>query len=67
MLRLVPHLLKAVTIDPAMLQWLNGIETQTSTPNEQRTGADDGAVTLGADRDAYTEDDVREQAPALTG
>ena len=37
-------LFKAVTIDPAMLQWLNGAENTKSAPNENYGARDDGAV-----------------------
>ena len=60
-------LLKAVTIDPAMLQWLNGIENDRYAPNENYGREMMELFTLGADRAAYTEDDVRENARALTG
>ncbi len=60
-------LFKAVTADPAMLQWLNGIENVKSAPNENYAREMMELFSLGADRGAYTEDDVREQARALTG
>ncbi len=60
-------LLKAVTVDPAMLQWLNGIENDKDAPNENYGREMMELFTLGADRGAYTEDDVRENARALTG
>ena len=37
-------LFKAVTIDPAMLQWLNGAENHKDAPNENYGARDDGAV-----------------------
>jgi hypothetical protein len=60
-------LFKAVTIDPAMLQWLNGAENVKNAPNENYAREMMELFSLGADRGAYTEDDIREQARALTG
>jgi uncharacterized protein (DUF1800 family) len=61
------ELFKAVTIDPAMLQWLNGAENAKWAPNENYGREMMELFSLGADRGAYSEDDVREQARALTG
>jgi uncharacterized protein (DUF1800 family) len=60
-------LFKAVTVDPAMLQWLNGDENVKGAPNENYAREMMELFSLGADRGAYTEDDIREQARALTG
>ena len=60
-------LFKAVTIDPAMLQWLNGAENRKGAPNENYAREMMELFSLGADRGAYSEDDIREQARALTG
>ncbi len=60
-------LFHAVTIDPAMLQWLNGDENVKGAPNENYAREMMELFSLGADRGAYTEDDIREQARALTG
>jgi hypothetical protein len=60
-------LFKAVTIDPAMLQWLSGAENRKSAPNENYAREMMELFSLGADRGAYSEDDIREQARALTG
>ena len=60
-------LFKAVTVDPAMLQWLNGNENDKCAPNENYGREMMELFSLGADRGAYTEDDIREQARALTG
>ncbi|HET7120980.1 MAG TPA: DUF1800 domain-containing protein [Solirubrobacterales bacterium] len=60
-------LFKAVTIDPAMLQWLNGNENYKWAPNENYAREMMELFSLGADRGAYSEDDIREQARALTG
>ena len=60
-------LFRAVTIDPAMLQWLNGNENHKWAPNENYAREMMELFSLGADRGAYSEDDIREQARALTG
>jgi Protein of unknown function (DUF1800) len=60
-------LFKAVTVDPAMLQWLNGNENRKGAPNENYGREMMELFSLGADRGAYSEDDIREQARALTG
>ncbi len=60
-------LFKAVTKDPAMLQWLNGNENSKYGANENYGREMMELFSLGADRGAYTEDDIREQARALTG
>jgi len=61
------RLLLDVTKDPAMLKWLNGTENRKGAPNENYGREMMELFTLGADRGAYTERDVREQARALTG
>ena len=60
-------LLTGVTQDPAMLIWLNGNQNVKSRPNENYGREMMELFTLGANRGAYTETDVREQARALTG
>ncbi len=60
-------LLMGVTEDPAMLVWLNGNQNVKSHPNENYGREMMELFTLGADRGAYTETDVRENARALTG
>ncbi len=60
-------LLQGVTSDPAMLVWLNGDQNVKSSPNENYGREMLELFTLGADRGAYTEMDVRENARALTG
>jgi uncharacterized protein (DUF1800 family) len=60
------ELLVRVTRDPAMLLWLSGSENTKESPNENYARELMELFTLGADR-GYTEDDVREQARALTG
>jgi uncharacterized protein (DUF1800 family) len=61
------ELLTAVTQDPAMLLWLNGNQNVKGKPNENFSRELTELFTLGANRGAYTETDVREQARALTG
>jgi uncharacterized protein (DUF1800 family) len=61
------RLLPDVTRDPAMLVWLNGTDNRKDAPNENYAREMMELFTLGADRGAYTERDVREQARSLTG
>jgi Protein of unknown function (DUF1800) len=56
-----------VTGDPAMILWLNLNENTRWDPNENYARELMELFTLGADRGAYTETDVRELARALTG
>jgi uncharacterized protein (DUF1800 family) len=56
-----------VTRDPAMLLWLNGTSNTRTSPNENYAREMMELFSLGADRGAYTETDVREVARALTG
>ncbi len=60
------QLLLDVTADPAMLLWLNGAENSRRSPNENYARELMELFTLGAKR-GYNEQDVREQARALTG
>ena len=60
-------LLKNVTRDPAMLLWLSGVDNEKGSPNENYARELMELFTLGDNRGAYTERDVREQARALTG
>src|SRR3954462_11018599 len=62
-----PTLLTEVTHNPAMLLWLSGVDNEKDAPNENYGRELMELFTLGADRGAYTEQDVREQARALTG
>jgi uncharacterized protein (DUF1800 family) len=57
----------AVTANPAMLVFLDGIDSDKNEPNENYAREMMELFSLGADRGAYTEDDVREMARALTG
>ena len=59
-------MLIGLTKNPAMLLWLNGVENTKWSPNENYARELMELFTLGASR-GYTEDDVREQARALTG
>ena len=61
------RLLLDVTSNPAMLKWLNGVDNVKGSPNENYAREMMELFTLGADRGAYTERDVREQARSLTG
>src|SRR6201996_2886333 len=61
------ELFRQVTVDPAMLQWLNNDENVKGAPNENYAREMMELFSLGAERGAYTEDDIREQARALTG
>ncbi len=58
---------RAVTTDPAMLQFLDGMSNRRGAVNENYARELMELFTLGADRGAYTEEDVRELARALTG
>jgi uncharacterized protein (DUF1800 family) len=63
-------LLEKVTADPAMLIWLSGIDNHKDYPNENYGRELMELFTLGASDESgypYSEDDVREQARALTG
>ena len=60
-------LLMAVTRDPAMLLFLNGANSDENHPNENYGREVMELFSLGADRGAYTEIDIREAARALTG
>jgi uncharacterized protein (DUF1800 family) len=62
-----PDLAQAVTQDPAMLTFLNGTANNKWAPNENYARELMELFTLGADRGAYTETDVRELARTLTG
>ncbi|MEA2421622.1 MAG: hypothetical protein QOF55_721 [Thermoleophilaceae bacterium] len=60
-------LVVGVTQDPAMLIWLNGIDNRRKAPNENYARELMELFTLGTGRGAYSEDDVRQLALALTG
>jgi uncharacterized protein (DUF1800 family) len=60
-------LFMAVTKDPAMLVFLDGIYNDKWDPNENYAREMMELFSLGADRGAYTETGVREMARALSG
>jgi hypothetical protein len=60
------NLLHDVTADPAMLIWLSGNRNTSASPNENYAREMMELFTLGA-ANGYTEQDVREQARALSG
>jgi uncharacterized protein (DUF1800 family) len=57
----------AVTGNPAMLVFLDGIYNDRWEPNENYAREMMELFSLGADRGAYTEEDVKEMARTLTG
>lgn len=61
------QLMLDLTVHPAMLQWLNGLGSAKWSPNENYAREIQELFCLGADRGAYTEQDVREFARAFTG
>lgn len=61
-----PDLVARVTADPAMLLYLNGLNSEKGSPNENYARELMELFTLGYGS-GYTERDVREQARALTG
>ena len=60
-------LLLDVTQHPAMLVFLNTINSDKLSPNENYAREVMELFSLGADRGAYTETDVRQAAKAMTG
>lgn len=60
-------LARDTTSDPAMLEFLDGIRSVKGSPNENYAREFFELFTLGANRGAYTEQDIREAARALTG
>ncbi|MBO9532981.1 MAG: DUF1800 family protein [Solirubrobacteraceae bacterium] len=60
-------LLKRITVDPSMLMFLGGTSNRMGAPNENYARELMELFTLGADRGAYSESDVRELARCLTG
>jgi uncharacterized protein (DUF1800 family) len=60
-------LVRDITVDPAMLVFLSGISNRRNAINENYGRELMELFTLGADRGAYTESDVRELARALSG
>lgn len=60
-------LVTALTLDPAMMEWLDGARNSIPTPNENYAREFLELFTLGKFPQVYTEHDVREAARALTG
>ncbi len=60
-------LFTAVTANPAMLVFLDGIYNEAGNSNKNYAREMMELFSLGADRGAYTEDDVREMGRVLTG
>lgn len=60
-------LIRQITVDPAMLVWLSGLDNRRNAINENYGRELMELFTLGADRGAYTETDVRELARSLSG
>lgn len=63
----VRDLVAAITVDPAMLYWLNGRDSAPPLPNENYAREFFELFTLGRTPQVYTETDVREAARAFTG
>jgi hypothetical protein len=61
------ELVRDITVDPAMILFLDQNRNQKGAVNENYARELMELFTLGADRGAYTERDVREVARALTG
>jgi len=60
-------LLRQITLDPAMLRWLDGDGSEAQAPNENFSRELMELFTLGRHSGAYTEDDVVAGARALAG
>jgi uncharacterized protein (DUF1800 family) len=60
-------LFMAITVDPAMLIFLDGVNNQAGDVNENYAREMMELFSLGADRGAYRERDIRELGRALTG
>ena len=60
-------LLENVTADPAMIVWLDSDQNRRNSINENYARELMELFSLGANRGAYTEQDVRELARSLTG
>lgn len=61
------NLLADVCTDPAMLLWLNGVQSTGARPNENFAREFFELFTLGTHPQAYTEADVRQAARVFTG
>jgi uncharacterized protein (DUF1800 family) len=60
-------MVEQLTIDPAMLYWLNGVENAVPQPNENYAREFFELFTLGKHPQVYSERDIREAARAFTG
>ncbi len=60
-------MLQEITIDPAMLWWLDGAESRADAPNENYSRELMELFALGRESGAYTETDVHNGARALAG
>ncbi|HVT76911.1 MAG TPA: DUF1800 domain-containing protein, partial [Acidimicrobiales bacterium] len=60
-------LVKAVTVDPAMMEWLDGARNSIPAPNENYARELMELFTLGKYPQVYGEEDVRQAARVLTG
>ena len=60
------EMLKAITLDPGMMIYLNGFKNQKNAPDENYARELQELFTLGVDS-GYTESDVQEAARLLTG
>ncbi|MFK7918741.1 MAG: DUF1800 family protein [Ilumatobacter sp.] len=61
------ELLREITLDPAMLRWLDGSGSDVEAPNENYARELMELFALGRDSGAYTEADVSAGAKALAG
>ena len=61
------QLVRDITIDPAMLEWLDGSDNAIPSPNENYARELMELFTLGKTPQIYSEEDVREAARVLTG
>jgi len=61
------EMLREITLDPAMLRWLDGSGSDAAAPNENYARELMELFTLGRDSGAYTEADVVNGARALAG
>lgn len=61
------EMVAAITVDPAMLMWLDGDVSTKDKPNENYARELFELFTMGTVPQRYTEEDVREAARALTG
>lgn len=58
---------EAITLDPAMLHWLDGVDNGVNSRNENYAREFFELFTLGVTPQVYTEQDIREGARVLTG